>query len=97
MNNTNIFISSKGKTSISTNGIEAYTKEQLVIEIQRFITVNVQLMIDKIEAERTKVNLEINKVRLLEEKNSLVIKKEEFRAEIAVMNTVGFFNVSIRG
>jgi len=49
------------------------------------------------ETERTKVNLEADKVRLLGEKNSLVVKKEELRAEIVVINAVGSFNVLVRG
>jgi len=54
-------------------------------------------MTDKIKTERTKVNLEADKVRLLEEKNFLVVKREEFRAEIAVMNAAGSSNVLVRG
>ncbi len=81
----------------SINGIEAYTKEQLAVKIQRLITINIQLMTDKIKTERTKVNLEADKVRLLEEKNFLVVKREEFRAEIAVMNAAGSSNVLVRG
>jgi len=34
-------------------------------------------MTDKIETERTKINLKTDKVRLLDKKNSLVVKKEE--------------------
>ncbi len=58
-------ISSKGKMPASTNGVEVYTKEQLATEIQRLTTINVQLMTDKMETERTKVNLETDKARLL--------------------------------
>ncbi len=43
-------------------------------------------MIDKIETEKVKINLETNRIRLLGEKNSLVVKKEEFRAEIVTLN-----------
>ena len=35
-------------------------------------------MINKIEIKKTKINLEINKVQLLKEKNSLVVKKKSF-------------------
>ena len=54
-------------------------------------------MIDKIEAEKVRVNLEVDRVRLFGEKNSLVAKKEELRAEIAILNAVGFSNVLVRG
>ena len=82
--------------SVSTNRIKTYIKEQLIIEIQRFITVNVQLVTDKMETERTKVNLETDKVQLLKEKNFLIVKKEELRTKIATMNAVGFFNLLVR-
>ena len=77
LNNTDIFISNKGKTLISTNSVEVYTKEQLATEIQRFTIANIQPMTDKIETEKTKVNLEIDKIRLLKKKNSLIVKKKE--------------------
>ena len=89
--------SSKGKTLVSTNGVKTYTKEQLAAKIQRFITVNVQLVTDKIKTERTKINLEADRVQLLGEKNSLVVKREELRAEIVALNAVGLSNVLIRG
>ncbi len=54
-------------------------------------------MTDKREVERVKVNLEADRVRLLKEKNSLIVKREEFRAEIVVMNAVGSFNILVRG
>ncbi len=66
------------------------------MEIQRFTAVNVQLVTDKMETERTKVNLEADRVWLLEEKNFLIVKREEFRAKIVVLNVVGSFNVPIR-
>ena len=50
-------------------------------------------MTDKIETEKTKVNLEIDRTRLFNKKNSLVAKKEELRAEIVTLNVV---NVLIR-
>ena len=73
---------------VSTNGVEAYNKEILSDEIRRLTTANVQLMTDKMETEKIKVNLKTDKVRLFNEKNFLVIKREELRAEIAVLNTV---------
>ena len=53
-------------------------------------------MTDKIEIERTNINLEADKAQLLEEKNSLVVKREEFRVEIVVMNVAKFSNVLVR-
>ncbi len=96
MNNIDISISNKSKTFISTNDIEIYIKEQLVAEIQRFTITNVQLMTNKMETERIKVNLEADRARLLEKKNSLVVKREELRAEIVTLNVAGFFNVLVR-
>ena len=78
--------SNKGKTPISTNGIEAYSKEILGDEIRRLITANVQLITDKIKTEKTRVNLETDRARLFGEKNSLIIKREELRAEIVALN-----------
>ena len=49
------------------------------------------------ETEKVKVNLEVDKVRFFNKKNSLVVKREELRAEITVLNTAGFFNVLVRG
>ena len=87
----------KDKASVSISGIESYTKEQLAVEIQRFSITNIQLMTDKMEIEKVKVNLEANRVRLFDEKNFLIIKREELRIEIVVLNVVRFFNVLIRG
>ena len=87
----------KGKTSASVSSTKAYTKEQLAAEIQRLSTANVQLINDKIETEKIKVNLEADRVRLLGEKNSLVAKREELRVEIAALNAVGLSNAPIRG
>ncbi len=95
LDNTDISTSSKDKTSVSTNGIEVYIKEQLAVEIQRFIIANAQLMTDKMKTEKTKVNLEADRVRLLEEKNSLVVKREEFRVEIAAINAARLSNVLV--
>ncbi len=96
LNNTDISILNKGKTFILTSSIEVYIKEQLAIEIQRFIIANIQLVTDKIKTERTKVNLEIDRMRLLEKKNSLIVKREKLRIEIVVINVVGFSSVLIR-
>ncbi len=79
------------------NDIEAFTKEQLAAEIQRLSTVNVQLVTDKMETKKIKVNLEADKARLFGEKNSLVVKKEEFRVEIVMLNAAGLFNAPVRG
>ncbi len=96
MDNIDISISSKDKTPVSTNGVKTYIKEQLTVEIQRFTTVNTQLMTDKIKTERTKVNLKTDRMRLLRKKNFLIVKRKELRVEIAAMNTVGPSNVLIR-
>ena len=95
MDNTDISILSKGKASVSTNNIEVYNKEVLDDEICRLTTTNVQLVIDKIKTEKVKINLETNKVQLFGEKNSLVVKKEELRVEIAALNVAGPFNVPV--
>ncbi len=52
-------------------------------------------MTDKMKTERTKVNLEADRARLLGEKNSLVVKREEFWAEIAMINATGSSNAPI--
>ncbi len=93
MDSTDISILNKGKTSIFTNNVEAYNKEALKDKIRRLTTVNIQLIIDKIEAEKIKVNLEADKTQLFDKKNSLVVKRKEFRAEIATLNTTGHFNI----
>ena len=84
----------KGKASVFTNDVEAYNKKTLSDKIRRLTIANVQLVVDKTETEKAKVNLEADRVRLLGEKNSLVAKREEFRAEIVVLNIA---NVSVRG
>ncbi len=62
MDNTDISISNKGKAPVSTSGIEVYSKETLGDEIRRLTTANVQLVIDKIETEKVKVNLKTNRI-----------------------------------
>ncbi len=89
--------SGKGKASISTNGVETYSKEALSNEIRRLIIINVQLMTDKMEIEKVRVNLEVDKVRLFDEKNFLVVKRKELRAEIVVLNVVRSFNAPTYG
>ncbi len=94
LDSIDISTSDKGKTSISTNDVEVYSKEVLGDEIRRLIAANIQLITDKMEIEKTRVNLEANRIRLFSEKNSLVVKREEFRAEIVILNAV---NIPIRG
>ena len=77
MDNTDISTLGKGKAFIFINGVEVYSKEALNDKIHRLITANVQLMTDKTETEKTKVNLKADKIRLLSKKNFLVAKKEE--------------------
>ncbi len=95
LDNTDISISNKGKAPVFTSGVEAYNKEILGDEIRRLTIVNVQLMADKTETEKIKVNLEVDRIRLFDKKNSLVAKKKEFRTEIAVLNIAGFPNVPV--
>ena len=97
MDSTDIFTSGKGKAPVSTNGVEAYNKEALGDEIRRLTVTNAQLVTDKIETEKVRVNLEADKARLFDEKNSLVVKREELRAEIATLNAAGLLNVPIHG
>ncbi len=95
MDNTNISTSNKGKTPVSTNGIETYNKETLDNEIRRLTTANAQLITNKMKIEKAKVNLKANKVQLLGKKNSLIVKREKLRAEIAILNAAGPPNVLI--
>ncbi len=97
MDSTDISTSGKGKTPTSTNGIEAYNKETLDDEIRKLTITNAQLMTNKIKTKKAKVNLETNKIRLFNKKNSLVVKREELRAEIVVLNISGLSNVPIYG
>ncbi len=62
LNNTDISISNKSKTFISTNNIEVYNKKILGDEIYKLITTNVQLVADKIKTEKVKVNLKTDKI-----------------------------------
>ena len=89
LDNTDISILSKGKTPVFTNGIEVYNKEALGDEIRKLTIVNIQLVTNKIKTEKARVNLEVDKMRLFGEKNSLIVKKEELQAEIAMLNAVG--------
>ncbi len=89
--------SGKGKAPVSINGVEAYSKEALGDEIRRLTATNAQLVTNKMEIEKVRVNLEADKMRLLGEKNSLVAKREELRAEIAALNAAGPSNVLVRG
>ncbi len=79
------------------NSIEAYNKEVLSDKIRRLITTNTQLITDKIKIEKIRVNLKIDKIRLFGEKNSLVAKRKQLRAEIVVLNIAGPSNILIRG
>ncbi len=77
----------------STNGVETYSKEVLSDEIRRLTVANTQLVTNKIKIEKTKVNLETDRIRLFGEKNSLVVKREELRTEITALNAIGPFNI----
>ncbi len=93
LDSTDIFTLGKGKASISTNDVETYNKEILSNKIRKLIITNIQLITDKMETEKTRVNLKINKTRLFNKKNFLVVKREELRIEIAILNAA---NVLIR-
>ena len=93
LDNTDISTSGKGKTPVFTNNVKIYSKEALSDEIHRLTIANVQLMIDKIETEKTSVNLKTNKMQLLDKKNFLVVKRKELRVEIVALNVA---NVLIR-
>ncbi len=62
--------------------MKTYNKEVLEEEIYRFITTNVQLVNDKLDIKAAKTKLEIDKARLINEKNIFVAKKEELRVEL---------------
>ena len=85
----------KGKAPVSTNGVEIYSKETLGEKIYRLTTTNAQLITDKIKTEKVRVNLKIDRVRLFGEKNSLVVKREELRAKIVMLNVAGSFNIPV--
>ncbi len=87
----------KGKALVFTNNVEIYSKEILSDKIYRLTIVNIQLMINKIETKKIRVNLETDRMQLFDEKNSLVVKRKELRAEIVILNVTGSFNVLIRG
>ena len=53
-------------------------------------------MTDKMETKKVRVNLEADRVRLFGEKNSLIVKREELRAEIVVLNVTRSFNILVR-
>ncbi len=97
LDSTDISTSGKNKAPASVNGAEAFIKEQLAVEIQRLSTANTQLISDKIETEKIKINLEADKVRLFGEKNFLIVKREELQAEIVALNAIGSSNISVRG
>jgi len=94
LDSTDMFILGKGKAPVSTNSVEAYNKEALNDEIYKLTIANVQLMTNKMETEKARVNLEANRTWLLGEKNSLVAKREKLRTEIATLNAT---NVPILG
>ncbi len=46
-------------------------------------------MTNKMETEKAKVNLEVDKMRLFDKKNSLIAKRKELRTEIVALNAAG--------
>jgi hypothetical protein len=83
-----MFILSKGKITVSTSGVEVYSKEQLAEEICRFTTTNVQLVNDKLGTEATNAKLEADKSRLISKKNIFVAKREELRTELVAIRAM---------
>ncbi len=77
LDNTDISTLGKGKAPAFISGVEAYSKEILNDEIRRLTIVNIQLITDKMEIEKVRVNLEADRTRLFGKKNFLVVKKEE--------------------
>ncbi len=57
-----MFTLDKDKAPISTNDVKAYSKKALGDKIRRLITANTQLMIDKIEVEKARINLKIDRI-----------------------------------
>ncbi len=51
-------------------------------EIYRFIAINIQLINDKLNVKAVKTKLEADKIRLINEKNIFVVKREELRVEL---------------
>ncbi len=93
LDNTDISTSNKGKAPAFINGVETYNKEALGDKIRRLIIINAQLVTDKMETEKVRINLEADKTRLFNEKNSLIVKREKLRTEIATLNAA---NVPVR-
>ena len=77
------------------NGIEDYNKEVLDNKIRKLTIANIQLITNKMETKKVRINLKVDRTRLLDEKNSLVVKKEEFRTEIVILNIIRFSNVPV--
>ncbi len=95
LDNIDISTLNKDKAPASTNNVEIYNKETLSNKIRKLTVTNTQLMIDKIKIEKVKINLEADKVQLFGEKNSLIVKRKEFRTEIVALYVAGFSNVLI--
>ena len=91
-----MFTLDKGKALVSMSDVKVYNKKTLSDKIRRLIIVKIQLIIDKIETEKIKVNLKIDKIQLFGEKNSLVVKRKKLRIEIVILNATGPPNVLIR-
>ena len=81
-------MSTKGKRSVSTSDVEAYSKEQLAEEIYRLIAANAQLVNDKLRTKATNVKLEADKNKLINKKNILVAKREELQTELEATRAI---------
>ena len=85
MDSIDISTSDKGKTPASTSGVEAYNKEAFGDEIRRLTQANAQLAQNKQNSDAARIAIEVDKNRLISEKNALVVKHEELQGEIAAL------------
>jgi len=93
LDSNGISTSSKAKTPALTNGVEAYSKEILREEIRRLTTTNAQLVNDKLAIKAVKIKLEVNKAKLINEKNILVTKRKELWAELTEAVVTSIINI----
>ncbi len=95
LDNNDISTLGKAKAPTSTNGIKAFNKKILKEEICRFIITNIQLINDKLNAEAVKIKFEVNKAKLINEKNIFVAKKEELQVELTEAATASTTSIQV--
>jgi len=93
LNNNDISTSSKAKISTSTNDIKAFNKKALKEEIRRLTITNIQLINNKLNAEITKIKLEANKTKLINEKNILITKREKLQAKLTEAVVISIISI----